>query len=334
MVTIKEVAEKAGVSIATVSRVVHNRGKVGDERRKYVQSIIDELGYRPNSHAQALVKQKATQIGVVTPKLSMAFFGCLAAGVEDAARENQYQLLMCNSLYETQTEIGAIQSLHHHNCRAIILHSEYSDPKTLRKIAKEVPGLVLINRYIPSLKSRCIWLDNVAGGHDITKHLIENGHTQIAAVTSIYKNNDPEQRLEGMRQAMSDAGLEFNENLVELSTANIRGGAEAIKALLKKKDKFTAVFAYNDLMAIGVINELRNCGLRVPEDVSVVGFDQSPISEACRPALTTMHYPIEKMAYYATELAIKLSDGEPNPNPENNQFSANLVLGKSVMDIR
>ena len=138
MATIKDVAKVAGVSIATVSRVIHNKGKVGDVCRARVKKVIVELGYRPNSNASALASNTSNTIGVVTPKLSMPFFGSLASGVENGARENNFKLLMANSLYETESELKAIESLRENNCKAIILHSEYSDEKTLIKLAKEI----------------------------------------------------------------------------------------------------------------------------------------------------------------------------------------------------
>lgn len=233
MATIKDVARVAGVSTATVSRVVHNGGQVGDACRARVKKVIAELGYRPNTNARALVSKKSDTLGVVTPRLSMTFFGTLAAGVENAARENNYKLLMSNSLYETDTELEAIESLREHSCNAIILHSEYSDEKTLQELSRQVPGLVLINRFLPSLANRCVWLDNVAGGKKITEYLIERGHKQFAVVTSVYQNTDPQSRLTGVKEALKNAGLKMPGNNIVESTANMRGGEEAVQELLK-----------------------------------------------------------------------------------------------------
>ncbi|MDX3773431.1 LacI family DNA-binding transcriptional regulator [Chromatiaceae bacterium AAb-1] len=330
MVTIKDVAKVAGVSIATVSRVIHNGHQVGDACRARVKKVIEELGYRPNSNARALVSKTTNTLGVVTPKLSMPFFGSLASGAEKAARENNYKLLMSNSLYETRSEQEAIDSLRDHNCQAIILHSEYSDEKTLLKLAEEIPGLVLINRYIPSLAHRCVWLDNIAGARQSADYLLQKGHRTFAVVTSIYQNGDPGFRLQGIRESLKLAGLSLPESAVEESTANIEGGEQAVKALLAKGCKFTALLAYNDLMAIGAIHALFAAGLRVPEDVSVIGFDDLIVSRACRPQLTTMHYPVEEMASYAAQLAISLSDNSQKQQYRTHLFIPNLVERDSV----
>lgn len=332
MTTINDVAKVAGVSIATVSRVVHNKGKVGDACRARVKKIIAELGYRPNSNASALASQTTNTIGVVTPKLSMPFFGSLASGVEKAARENNYKLLMSNSLYETETELAAIESLRQHNCKAIILHSEYSDEETLIKLANEIPGLVLVNRYIPKLSNRCVWLDNLSAAQEATQYLVDKKHKQFAVVTSIYQNRDPGCRVEGIKKVLENNGLSLDVNSIEESTANIEGGEQAVKALLAKGCKFTALVAYNDLMAIGAIHALFDAGLRVPEDISVIGFDDLLLGIACRPKLTTMHYPVEEMANYATKLAIKLSEETTPMSKKTHLFIADMVERDSVSE--
>ncbi len=334
MANIKDVARVAGVSIATVSRVINGNHKVGDACRARVQKVIKELGYRPNSNAQALVSKTKSTIGLVTPKLAMTFFGTLAAGVEKTAREQSYKLLMANSMYETQSELDAINSLRDHNCQAIVLHSEYSDEKTLIKLAEEIPGLVLVNRYIPAIAHRCVWLDNIAGAAAATQMLLENNHRDFAVITSIYQNRDPGARLQGIRQTLAGAQITLKDDAIEESTANIEGGMQAVEALLKRKVHFTALLAYNDLMAVGAIHALFAAGLRVPEDVSVVGFDDLIVARACRPQLTTMHYPVEEMASYAARLAIELSSNPPaEPAHRTHLFLSQLVERDSVASV-
>ena len=310
MVTIKDVAKVAGVSIATVSRVIHDGHQVGEACRARVKKVIAELGYRPNSNARALVSKTTNTLGVVTPKLSMPFFGSLASGVEKGARENNYKLLMSNSLYETKSEQEAIDSLRDHNCQAIILHSEYSDEKTLLKLAKEIPGLVLINRYMPAIANRCVWLDNVAGARQATDYLIGRGHKNFAVITSIYQNGDPGFRLQGIRESLKLAGLHLAEAAIEESTANMEGGEQAVQALLNKGIKFTALLAYNDLMAIGAIHALFAAGLRVPEDVSVIGVDGIALSQYSAPPLTTVAQPLTLIGEHCATLLIDLIEGK------------------------
>lgn len=318
------------MSTATVSKVVHGRGRVSEACRARVKAVIDELQYRPNTAAQALVRRSGTSIGVVTPKLAMTFFGCLAAGVEDAARAADYRLLMCNSQYETRTEWDAIQSLRQHNCDAIVLHSEYSSDDELAHWAEQIPGLVLINRRVPALADRCIWLDNVAGGRAITEHLLDLGHRHFACVSSVYQNRDPDLRIAGARQALAARGLALPDTAIVRAGANLRGGAEAVRELVGRGSAFTALLCYNDLMAVGAMNALQDLGVAVPRQLSVVGFDDLYVSSACRPALTTMVYPVEAMGRVAGELAIAratglIADGDPLP-----PFAAELLQRQSA----
>lgn len=333
MVTINDVAKAAGVSPATVSRVVNGKGKVGDACRARVKKIIRELGYKPNTSAQSLASRQTTNVGVITPKISMEFFGNLAAGAEVAARANGYSLLICNSLYEEESEIAAIESLHAKGCNSIVIHSDYLTDKQLIELSEKYKGLVVINRYITKIANRCVWFDNVASSMEIVEMLAAKGHEKIAVATSIYQNRDPQQRLMGIRQGFMYQGLSFNENLLVESTANLEGGKACAKELIQRKDPFTAVIAYNDLMAVGLVHELVKSGYKVPEQVSVVGFDDSALCKACIPTITTTKYPVEEMANYAVQLSIKLANNTATPDRKTHLFTSELIERESVAKV-
>lgn len=332
MVTIKDVAKVAGVSTATVSRVVNGQGKVGEQCRARVTKVIQELGYRANYTPPHIIKD-APIVGLVTPKISMAFFGSLAAGAEKAAREKGLHLMMCNSMYESQTELESINSLVRQGCKSIILHSEYSEKDKIVELSKQIPGLVLINRFIPEISERCVWFDNNTSAQTATNYVLDKGHKDIAVITSIYQNGDPMARLLAVKQAMMMRGIQLADDRVIESTANIKGGEEATKQLLASGQKVTAIIAYNDLMAIGAMHALFEAGIKVPEEISVVGFDDLPISKACLPKLTTMNYPIEEMAKYAVELSLSLAKEEAKHSKQTHLFMADLVERQSVADI-
>jgi len=330
MVTIKDVARVAGVSTSTVSRVVRKQGKVGKACRAKVQKVIDELGYRPNINAQALVSKKSNSLGVVIPQVSMPFFGTLACGAEEATKENNYRVLISNALENEQAELDAIDSLIQHRCGAIVFHSMHCSDDKLCELAEKIPGLVFINRLIPKLAHRCVWLDNNMGAQEAAKLLISHGHTNIATVTRKDVNPDAQMRLDGIRTTMSNADLQLDKDLIAYgSTADMAGGKEAVSSLLDSGKKFTAVLSYNDNMAIGIVHELHSRGIRVPQDVSVVGFDDLLISVACIPELTTMHYPVREMANYAANLAIELSEKESSSG-KTHLFMPHLIERDSV----
>lgn len=332
MVTIKDVARVAGVSTSTVSRVVRKEGKVGKACRAKVQKVIDELGYRPNINAQALVNKKSKTLGVIVPNVSMSFFGTLACGAEREAKAQGYRLLISNAFGDEKAELEALDSLMQHRCEIIVMHSVHTPDETLCELAEKIPGLVFINRFIAKIAHRCVWLDNTRGAQEATQFLLAAGHKDIAVITRKDMNHDAQSRLDGIGMALSGAGIKLEKDAIVEAEANMDGGSIAVKELMAKGDKFSAILVYNDNMAIGVIHELNACGLRVPEDVSVIGFDDLLISVACLPQLTTMHYPIEEMARYASKLAIELSDQDGSA-VRTHLFMPHLVKRGSVLDI-
>jgi len=309
MATIKDVAAAAGVSVATVSRVVNNGPKVGAQTRERVRKAMDELGYRPNANARALVTQRSPTLGVVLSELTDPFFATMAGGVEKVARSHNMQMLLSTGYVEAETERRAIETLLEQRCQSIVLHSKALDDQTLIRYAGQVPGLVLINRYIPELESRCVWLDNEAGGEIATRYLLSLGHRQIACVTSAYEIEDPVLRLSGVHRALAEDHQGLEPTAIEKGMPNEEGGEMAAQNLLAKGIKMTAIVVYNDAMASGVISVLRDNGLRVPEDISVIGFDDVLLARYVRPKLTTMRYPIEMMAMEAANMALALAAG-------------------------
>ena len=304
MATIKDVAKAAGVSVATVSRVVNNGPKVGDETRKRVAQLMDELGYRPNANARALVTQKSASLGVVVPELNDPFFASLAYGIDQVARNHQMQLLLSTGLIEAKTERQALELLLRQRCDAIVLHSKSIPDDELITLAHSTPGLVLINRNIAEISDRCIWLDNHAGGEIAAQHLLSLGHRHVACVMSQYDIDDPSLRLNGFIKGMRAGNVAVDPLCISYGEPNQQGGEHAVRKLLANKRPITAIFVYNDAMASGVLSELADQGLRVPQDVSVVGFDDVLLARYMWPRLTTMRYPIEKMAIQAAELAL------------------------------
>lgn len=330
MVTIKDVAKVAGVSTATVSRVVNGQGKVGDQCRARVTKVIKELGYKASHKKTAVVNASSPIIGLVTPKISMAFFGLLAAGAEQMARDMGCNLMICNSMYEKESELSSIRSLVNQGCKSIILHSEYTDDKELIALADEIPGLVIINRFIPEISERCVWFDNINSAQRGAEFIMSQGHEDIAVISSIYQNGDPSARLVGTKQAMMLRGNSLDSDRIFEAAANIEGGMEATKELIDSGLPFTAIIAYNDLMAIGAIQALNKANIAVPEQVSVLGFDNLPIAKAAVPQLTTMSYPIEEMAKYAVDLSMSLIDNKPQHTRQTHLFVSTLVERDSV----
>lgn len=329
MATIKDVAREAGVSTATVSRVINNADKVGEKTRKLVLKVMDSLGYTPDANARALVKQKSSTLGVVIPDLTDPFFASLANGIEQVARENNMQLLLSTGQLSAESESKAINLLIEQRCEAIVVHSKMLSDDTLCKLSARIPGLILIDRYIDKIADKCIWLDNLEGGKIAARHLLSLEHEQFACITSSYDIDDPKLRLQGFKDTLQTKGLDVDGELCIAQEPTLVGGESAAQWLLAQGKRFTSVFAYNDAMAIGAISIFEDNGYRVPEDISVVGFDDVLLSQYSRPKLTTLRYPIKDMAIHAGELALSYAHQNAQPDKPK-KYVPQLVKRLSV----
>ncbi|GHE88926.1 LacI family DNA-binding transcriptional regulator [Thalassotalea profundi] len=310
MSTIKDVARIAGVSVATVSRVANNGPKVSSKTKEKVQKIMAELGYTPNANARALVTQKNTTIGVVIPELNDPFFASLANGVEQISRQHNMQLLLSTGQLSAESEMQAIDLLVGRRCDVMVIHSKKLSDEQLIALSQRIKGLVIIDRYVAAIAERCIWLDNFEGGKIAARHLLALGHKNLACITSKYQIDDPELRLNGFTNELNASGIPLDEQLIACAEPSLQGGEVAAQNLLASGKPFSAIFVYNDAMAIGAISTLEDNGYRVPADISVIGFDDVLLSRYSRPKLTTLNYPIEVMAKQATSLALALVNSQ------------------------
>ena len=333
MSTIKDVARLANVSVATVSRVMNNSPKASAASCEVVRKAMAELGYTPNANARALVNQTCDTMGVVVGDVADPFFGALVKGVAAVAVEQGLHLLMGNGFHRAQQERESIELLIGKRCEALVVHSKALSDEELIDYALRVPGMVLINRDIPALRGRCIALNNRQGAATATRHLLELGHRHIAFVSSDHAIEDAQQRLQGYQDALLEAGLSADPELVESGMPNEEGGERAMLNLLAKGLSITAVVAYNDAMAAGAISVLADNGLKVPEEVSVVGFDDIIYARYLRPKLSTMRYPIELMAAQAAKLALQLAAGESEV-VQSRVYTPTLINRHSVAPVR
>uniref|UniRef100_UPI00048BC437 substrate-binding domain-containing protein n=1 Tax=Psychromonas aquimarina TaxID=444919 RepID=UPI00048BC437 len=332
MATIKDVAKEAGVSIATVSRVINKSPKAGKTSIETVRAAMSKLGYRPNANARALVKKNTNTIGVLVSDISDPFFGSLLKAVDQVARDNNKHLLIGNGYHNADAEREAIELLINSCSESLVLHSKALSDEELINFAKEVPGLVLVNRYIPEIAERCVCFDNYKGAYMATEFLIQNGHQHIAYINSDHKISDADERREGYMQALQDHNLPCPDHYTLDAHLSDRGGKEAMIELLAKNVPITAVVAYNDYMAAGVLAALEENNIAVPEKMSLIGFDNGLIARYVHPKLTTINYPIGMMAKQATQLSLKLAKNEEYA-AENQVFQPTLVKRFSVNKI-
>lgn len=323
MATIKDVSKLANVSISTVSRVVNNTAKVDPEKRAAVEKAMKELNYRPNSFAQALVSKKSDCIGLMVGDLGGGpFFVQMISGIEKELQAANKYLMVMSGHHELEREKAAIDFLQHRQCDALILHSVALPDEDLLSLSKASTPIVIVNRLVPGLEDRCIYLDNYSGAKQATEHLIQLGHKHIAYIaTDEDILAEGTERMEGYKAALQDAGIEFEPSLVTKHFPDEKGGEQAMESLLDRKAHFSAVFCHNDSMVSGAISLLRDRSYRVPRDVSVVGFDDIKYAQFVHPKLTTVRYPIEEMGEKAAQLAISFL-AEERPAEDEQEASS------------
>lgn len=330
MATIKDVAKEAGVSIATTSRVINNAPHTSEASIIAVKEAMVKLGYRPNANARALVSKSSNTIGVLVNDVSAPFFGAMVKAIEVIANEQEKQLLIGSGYHDAVKERNAINLLINSRCESLVIHSKGLTDLELTNLASEIPGMVVINRIVPDIASRCIALDNRKGAYMATEYLIRNGHKHIGYICSSHDIEDAHDRKAGYLDALRDNGIEPRDEYIEYNEPDELGGEQAVVDLISKNLPLTAIATYNDDMAAGCLVLLQENGIRVPEDISVIGFDDSHIARYIYPRLTTIRYPIQVMAKEAVKLSLQLANNEEAERNEHKLFVPTLVRRSSV----
>lgn len=304
MITIRDVARQAGVSVATVSRVLNNSALVSPDTRDVVMKAVTQLGLpaqrqRPGAgHPGQRYHRRSGD------DVSDAFFGALVKAVDTVAQQHQKYVLIGNSYHEAEKERHAIEVLIRQRCSALIVHSKALSDDELSDFMQHIPGMVLINRIVPGYAHRCVGLDNVSGALMATRMLLNHGHQRIGYLSSNHGIEDDDMRREGWSKALQEQGIIAPDSWIGSGSPDMQGGEAAMVELLGRNLGLTAVFAYNDSMAAGALTTLKDNGIVVPQHLSLIGFDDIPISRYTDPQLTTVRYPVMSMAKLATELAL------------------------------
>lgn len=329
MATIKDVARLAGVSVATVSRVINHSPKASEASRLAVGEAMAQLNYHPNANARALAQQTTETIGLLVSDVSDPFFGAMAKALDQVAWRTGNFLLIGNGYHNEQKERQAIEQLIRHRCAALVVHAKMIPDDELAGLMQQIPGMVIINRSLAGFEHRCVALDDRYGGWLSTRHLIQMGHKRIGFICSNHPISDADDRLLGYYDALKEHGLPRDERLVTFGEPDESGGEQAMTELLGRASGVTAVACYNDSMAAGAMGVLNDNGIDVPRELSLIGFDDVLVSRYVRPRLTTVRYPVVTMATQAAELALALADGL-TPPVVTHLFNPTLVRRHSV----
>jgi LacI family transcriptional regulator len=306
MPTIYDVAKRAGVSAMTVSRVINGKKDVKPETRERVLKAIEEIGYVPNSLARSFVLQRTRMIGLVITDITNPFFTTLARGVEDTAMRNQFSVIFCNTDEDPEKEVLYLELLARKRVDGVILASASGKRTPLKSILVRNIPVVLIDREIEGLDDVDIVKgDSVYGAYLLTKHLIELGHRRIGIIVGSKNISTAEDRVEGYKRALKDAGIPLDEELIKFGKYSRESGYGLTKELLSLENPPSAIFGGNNFIAVGAMMAIRDMGLRVPEDIALVSFDDIESLSIVYPFFTVVTQPAYSMGVIATELLIR-----------------------------
>lgn len=328
--TVRDVARKAGVSAMTVSRVVNDHPGVSAETREKIEAAIIELNYIPSKIGSGLVSAKTQLIGLIVPDVSNPFFAPIVRGAETAARKAGYRMLLCNSESDLRLERDYVSDLVSHRVEGLLIApvGDRSDAHLGKLVEGSFP-LVLLDRHVPGIDCDTVTLDNVSAAKRLVDHLIAVGHRQIAFVTDADDVSTGRERLAGFKQALEGAGIPYAEELVLHTTTDQMGGYRSAQQILSMCKRPTAIFAVNNMTAVGVMQALREAGLGVPQDISLVCFDDVQHLAVFSPFLTVIDQPAEIMAGVAAQLLIERIAHTAGKQRRNITFPGTLVVRQS-----
>lgn len=315
---IKDVAKKAGVSISTVSRVINQSKPVKAKTKERVLEAIEELGYRPNAIARSLKVKHTQSIGIMVPDIANQFYPEVVRGIEDVANMYDYTIFLCNTDLDQEKEIQYFAELEEKQVDGLIFMGNLISEHLAKQISDSEIPVVLIGTQHAGLPS--VTIDNVRAAKDAVGLLIVQGHQRIGVITG--KMKDPimgKARLEGYREALQEAELPWKSELVVEGGYRFKSGYEGARQLIMLEEVPTAIFVASDEMAIGAMRAILEKGLRIPEDVAVIGFDNVDMSGKVYPSLTTVGQPMYEMGAIGMRLLTKYLQGE-------NVAASNVIL--------
>lgn len=308
-VTMADVAREAGVSLMTVSRVINDKGEVSTLTRQHVQEVIERLGYRPSNIARGLVTQRTGTLGLVVPDSANPFFSEVARGAENVAYAHGYNVFLCNTEESTEQELNVLKSLDEKRVDGLLLCSSRLDRKALHQALLQHPVTVLVNRWLEGDGVGAVLADDRLGGLIATRHLLQRGHRKIGFLAGPPNSHSGRFRAEGYHAAFEEAGVTCDVAWTEHCAPMVDGGQVAARRLLTAHPELTALFCFNDLVAVGALQACEELGLAVPDDVAIIGTDDIPLAALVRPALTTCRVSRYELGKQAMQLLLKRIEG-------------------------
>ncbi|SON50823.1 DNA-binding transcriptional regulator CytR [Vibrio tapetis] len=329
MATMKDVAQLAGVSTATVSRALMNPEKVSSTTRKRIEDAVMESGYSPNSLARNLRRNESKTIITIVPDICDSYFTEIIRGIEDAAVENGYLVLLGNSGQQQKRESSLVNLVFTKQADGMLLLGTHLPFDVSKPEQKNLPPLVMACEFAPELELPTVHIDNLTSSFEAVNYLTQMGHRNIAQITGPAEAVLCQFRSQGYQQALRRSGIPMNPTYKEEGDFSFESGERAIAKLLSLPEPPTAIFCHNDVMAIGAIQKAKKLGFKVPEDISFVGFDNVQFSEYCDPPLTTISQPRYEIGRQAMLMLLELLKGN-DVQAGSRLLETELIIRKSA----
>jgi len=327
--TIRDIAKMAKVSHTTVSRVLNNDPRVREETRSKILELVNILDYRPHARARAFASKRSHLLGLLVSDISNPFYAELARGIEDKAHEKGYNVIFCSTDEKSERMKTYTNLMMDAGVDGLIFASVHLHEPVTEKLIDERFPVVLVNRKLSGNSYNYVICNNIQGAYEITEHLISLGHRKIAIITGSSNLSTGRERLKGYQKALKNHGVDFNQNYVIQGPFKRETGYKATKNLLTMKDGPRAIFAGNDFMGIGVIDAIEELGMNIPEDVAVVGFDDTEFASHLRTKLTTVSQRKYEMGNLAVQILIDYIEGKEKNYIHKVILEPNLVIRES-----
>jgi LacI family transcriptional regulator len=334
-ITLKTIAEQLGLTPTTVSRVLSGKGdqyRISQKTQRRVRELARNLNFSPNQVARGLRLSKTSTIGLIVPDISNPYFATIAHHVTAEARQREYSILLCDSQEDTRYEIEAIQLIRSRNVDGLVLCPVGVSDEHLTELVESDQPVVLVDRYYPDLAIPSVTSDNVRGAREATEYLIRHGHKRIACLQGLQDSALNRDRVLGYREALAQHDIPIDEELIVGDSFAQRSGYVATRLLLHAEAKFTAIFAMSNQIALGALQAVSEEGLHIPNDVSIIAFDDSPYAPYLATPMTTVKQRNDEMGQIAVQLLFARL--ESHKSSQGLLLPTRLIERESVANIR
>lgn len=327
--TLDDVASEAGVSTATVSRCLNSPDRVSAKTREKVLDVVKKLGYTPNFGAQALAAKRTNTFGAIVPTMNNAIFAAGLQAFQEELGRNSATLLLASSSYNAQVEEEQIRSLVSRGADGLLLIGTKRSEQIYNFLDDRQIPYVIAWSYAENEKRSCVGFDNFQASYELTQKAIELGHKKFAVISVHTSSNDrADGRVKGIRNALQDNGIDAQKMALIECEYSIENGAKNFKTLMQAQEKPTIIMCGNDVLAAGAVKQAHDMGLKIPDDISITGFDNIELASVIEPALTTVHVRHKRMGMVAAQVLLKQVDDKSYR--ENIKLDTRLVEGKSL----